>query len=249
MDQISSATITSATNNIGMMDMVTMLIQNGVPIAWIEHMYPYGLNYLNTHYTNLPLCRPLFSEVDALRLEHLQQYGKPRKIAQWLELWSPMLEDFDCIHMLMHIDCSQSSNQERGGHWLLYTELSTFLYLKDCLHPCFASPAAGDSGTSHDNGGTGSNNPTMDIEDPTTSTEPQVQLPPTSMAQGGGSNNPSLTTDSMVGDNVSNDPSVIAANATMGGLTMEVDDRFTPYRPLTPQPLAHLSLPPHLPSA
>ncbi|KAF8983614.1 hypothetical protein BDQ17DRAFT_1437319 [Cyathus striatus] len=64
----------NATNNISMMNMITTLIQNDVPIGWIDHTYPYGLNYLNAHYTNSPMWKPLFTEMDDLRLECLWRY-------------------------------------------------------------------------------------------------------------------------------------------------------------------------------
>ncbi|KAF9003624.1 hypothetical protein BDQ17DRAFT_1326008 [Cyathus striatus] len=83
--------------------------------------------------------------------------------------------------------------------------------------PWFCSP----SGTLHGQGDVGSNNSAMDIEDHIASTEPQVQLPPTPTVHGGGSNDPALTSDSVAGDNGSNNPPFTTASATVGILTVE----------------------------
>ncbi|KAF8991716.1 hypothetical protein BDQ17DRAFT_1332729 [Cyathus striatus] len=77
-------------NNVGMTDVISTLIMNRVPIMWIDHVYPYRLNYLDTHFTNSPLRRDLFLDVDDCRLGHLQHYGEPQEISEFLHLSLPV---------------------------------------------------------------------------------------------------------------------------------------------------------------
>ncbi|KAF9007369.1 hypothetical protein BDQ17DRAFT_1422751 [Cyathus striatus] len=94
----------TSANNVSMVNIVATLITNGVPIAWIDYVYLFGLNYLDAHFTNSPLRRDLFLDADDRRLEWLQYHGEPQEITKWSGFWSPSPEDFDHIYTLMWID-------------------------------------------------------------------------------------------------------------------------------------------------
>ncbi|KAF9004358.1 hypothetical protein BDQ17DRAFT_1325729 [Cyathus striatus] len=230
-------------NNIGMADMVTTLIQNSIPIAWIDHAYPFRLKYLNAHFINSPLRQPMFLEADDWRLECLQRYSELREIPQWSGFWSPSPEDFDHIHTLMRIDRLTHRDQARDGRWLSYAESTMFLYLRNRPQP-YLPPLAGPSMTSQATDDMGSNDPAMDVEEMSGLAAPHVSLPPSVVLGSQGSNDPTTTETGTLNDAGSND-STMPNLASQEVLTaMEVDDGMWLPHPMMPQLPPHPSPPP-----
>ncbi|KAF5379172.1 hypothetical protein D9615_006027 [Tricholomella constricta] len=94
--------------NLTETDVIRTLLANQLPVAWIDHAYPYGLHYLDAHYTGTTIDRTLYDNVDDDRLVRLCRYGIPPAIPQWDGWRQPTRDDIARLHVLL--DCEK----ERG---------------------------------------------------------------------------------------------------------------------------------------
>ena len=58
-------------SNISMQDVILALIDNHIPPEWVDHAYPHGIIFLNTHYTGSSLSQDLLDAVDNERIARL----------------------------------------------------------------------------------------------------------------------------------------------------------------------------------
>ena len=87
--------------NLGLEDVITVLLDNRIPPSWMDHSYLYGLTYLNAHYSGNGPHRALFDEIDNERLARLQLYGTPPPIAEWDGWRSPSEGDIARLHAIV----------------------------------------------------------------------------------------------------------------------------------------------------
>jgi len=52
------------TPNLGMQDVIDVLLDNRIPPEWMDHAYTFGLAYLEAHHSGHPIHRALFDEID-----------------------------------------------------------------------------------------------------------------------------------------------------------------------------------------
>jgi hypothetical protein len=102
-------------------ELIDHLITHGIPPAWIDHAYTFGLHHLN-HYSNtkVGLFHDLYCKTNQERLERLDQLGIPPAIPEWDGWWCPTYDDITRIQLLMHIDGEENARCGfQDFEWLL----------------------------------------------------------------------------------------------------------------------------------
>jgi hypothetical protein len=92
--------------NMTIDDVVAMLHDNGIPVAWVNHSYAYGLCYLSKQFNGEGRHIGLMEDTDDERVPCLGLHGRPPTIPDWDSWWMPSPEDLNRIHLLM-------ANEER----------------------------------------------------------------------------------------------------------------------------------------
>jgi len=68
--------------NLGLQDVITVLLDNRIPPSWVDHSHLFGLTYLNAHYSGNGPHQALYDEIDNERLARLHIYGTPPSITK-----------------------------------------------------------------------------------------------------------------------------------------------------------------------
>jgi len=89
--------------NLGLQDVVDVLIDNCIPPEWVDHSYPFGLAYLEAHHSGNPLHQAMLDETDNEQLAQLQRYGIPPAITAWDGWRHPSERDIACLHLIMEV--------------------------------------------------------------------------------------------------------------------------------------------------
>ncbi|KAJ3565106.1 hypothetical protein NP233_g7855 [Leucocoprinus birnbaumii] len=74
--------------NLSIDQVAEVLIWNGIEPELVDHIYPFGANYINHAYIGDPLHRSVFDEADNTRLQRLDQFGPPAVLLElggWFE--------------------------------------------------------------------------------------------------------------------------------------------------------------------
>ena len=71
------------TPNLGIQDIINVLLDNRIPSHWIDHAYPYGLAFIDTHYVGSGLNQALFDDIDNERLAHICTHTAPPAIPEY----------------------------------------------------------------------------------------------------------------------------------------------------------------------
>jgi hypothetical protein len=87
-------------SNVTLQTIINLLIDNCIPPGWIDHAYPFRLNYINHQYAGSAYTQ-YFNEMDNKRLERIRAYGIPPAIPEWDGWRSPTDEDMHHIRMLI----------------------------------------------------------------------------------------------------------------------------------------------------
>jgi len=69
--------------NLGIQDIINVLLDNHIPSHWIDHAYPYGLAFIDTHYVGSGLNQALFDDIDNERLTHIRTHTMPPAIPKY----------------------------------------------------------------------------------------------------------------------------------------------------------------------
>ncbi|KAG6886774.1 hypothetical protein C0995_004894 [Termitomyces sp. Mi166 len=83
-------------------DTLHVLLHNRIPLDWVDHVYTYGMVYLEQQFHNPTMSMDIFKDVDNERIECLSHYGTPPAILQW-DGWREMMED-DHYHLMFKRD-------------------------------------------------------------------------------------------------------------------------------------------------
>jgi len=89
--------------NLGLQDVIDVLIDNRIPPEWVDHSYPFRLAYLEAHHSGNPLYQAMLDETDNERLTWLQRYGIPPAITAWDGWRHPSERDIACLHLIMEV--------------------------------------------------------------------------------------------------------------------------------------------------
>jgi len=95
--------------NVSQQDVINALLDNRIPPSWVDHAYPYGFIFLNTHYTGSQAHRGLIDAIDHERLERIRAYGLPPPIPAWDGWRTPSPTDILRVHAFM-------ATEEAGRH-------------------------------------------------------------------------------------------------------------------------------------
>ena len=87
--------------NLGMQDIINVLLDNRIPPEWMDHAYAFGLAYLEAHHSGHPIHRALFDEIDNERLARIQAHGVPNPIVAWDGWRHPSKGDVIRLHTIM----------------------------------------------------------------------------------------------------------------------------------------------------
>ena len=87
--------------NLGLEDVINILLDNRILPSWMDHSYLYGLIYLNAHYTRNGPHQALFDKIDNERLAHLQLHSIPPPIVEWDRWRSPSEGDIARLHAIV----------------------------------------------------------------------------------------------------------------------------------------------------
>lgn len=79
--------------NLNKNDVIQVLLENGIPVEWIQHAYSYGVNYLDHHLALSPKYITEMRSVNKERLERLQTYGVPQPMDRWGGIFHPDFSD------------------------------------------------------------------------------------------------------------------------------------------------------------
>jgi hypothetical protein len=96
--------------NMTIDDVVATLCDNGIPVAWVDHSYAYGLCYLSKQFTGKGRHIRLMEDADDERVPHFGLHGRPLMIPDWDGWWMP--EDLNRIYLLM-------ANEERTDFYCM----------------------------------------------------------------------------------------------------------------------------------
>jgi len=68
---------TNHTPNLGIQDIINVLLDNCIPPHWIDHTYPYGLAFIDAHYVGSGLNQALFDDIDNEWLTCIRTHAAP----------------------------------------------------------------------------------------------------------------------------------------------------------------------------
>ena len=88
------------TMNMTMDDVIQVLMDNHIPVPWIDHSYAFSLHYLDHHHDCQSPFYGLFNNIDNDRLAHLDTFGVPPIIPKWDGWWVPSTDDIIQVHAL-----------------------------------------------------------------------------------------------------------------------------------------------------
>jgi hypothetical protein len=94
--------------NMTISDVITVFVDNRIPVEWIDHGYVFGLQFMNQHYMGLEIDETLWGLYDDERLYRLEEYGVPPAIAAW----DGEREPTEVEHLRLTV--MQSVDEERG---------------------------------------------------------------------------------------------------------------------------------------
>ena len=88
----------NAASNLTTQDVLNVLFDNGVPMEWINHSYPYGVAFID-HCLASSLQVDMFRNVDNERLARLARYGTPAAIPGWGGWRHPSPNEIEQLHV------------------------------------------------------------------------------------------------------------------------------------------------------
>ena len=94
--------------NLGIQDIINVLLDNRTPLHWIDHMYPYGLAFVDAHYVGSWLNQALFDDIDNERLARIHTHTAPPAIPEWDGWRYPSAQEVARLHLILDAaeDCS-----------------------------------------------------------------------------------------------------------------------------------------------
>jgi hypothetical protein len=82
-------------------DVTCVLLDNQIPVPWIDHAYTFGLHYLNHHLGHMMAAQSTLEAVDDMRIVNLSVWGIPPAISEW-DGWHTVVEhDMLCLYQVL----------------------------------------------------------------------------------------------------------------------------------------------------
>jgi hypothetical protein len=103
---------TSRAANFSLQDIINILIDNRIPLSWVDHSYAFGVIALNNMYMGSTLVRSIIDPHDNERLARLRTYGVPPAITEWNGWHHPTPEE---VHTLHAIEVCESTRPSCRG--------------------------------------------------------------------------------------------------------------------------------------
>jgi hypothetical protein len=72
-------------------DITHVLLDNRIPVLWVDHAYTFGLHYLNHHLGHTTAAQSTLEAVDNMHIVNLSIWGVPPAISEWDE-WHTVVE-------------------------------------------------------------------------------------------------------------------------------------------------------------
>jgi hypothetical protein len=86
--------------NMTMDNVIQVLMNNCIPVPWINHSYVFSLHYLDHHHDGCSPFHGLFNNIDDDHLAHLNTFRVPPIIPEWDGWWVPSSDDIVWLHTL-----------------------------------------------------------------------------------------------------------------------------------------------------
>ena len=141
--------------NISLDNVIQSLIANGVPPAWIDHAYLYGLHAMANSFDGSALHEDMYREHDSERYRRLMEFGVPPAIPEWDGWRYPSTDDYRRV-LLMTNQEDKAGHEDtfEDGRWLLVGESPYFARLADGPHRqrCVLGMAPPSTVETHDDG-------------------------------------------------------------------------------------------------
>jgi hypothetical protein len=102
---------TGDTNNLSDINVINALLDNRIPPEWVDHAYPYGVIYLNSHYTGTPLNQGLLDAIDNERISRLLRFGTPPAITDWSGWRHPIDAEVLRLYDIMEVESTRLQNR------------------------------------------------------------------------------------------------------------------------------------------
>ena len=122
--------------NMTMDDVIQVLMDNHIPVPWIDHSYAFSLHYLDHHHDGCNPFHGLFDDVDDNRLTCLDAFRVPPIIPEWDGWWVPSNDDIVRVHTLQL--CKEKEDrycQDDSDDWLQVGDDPYFYDLCNCRPP------------------------------------------------------------------------------------------------------------------
>ncbi|KAF9440902.1 hypothetical protein P691DRAFT_685997, partial [Macrolepiota fuliginosa MF-IS2] len=92
---------------------------NGIPIEWIDHVYHFGIWWLNHTYKGDQMHQSLYNDLDDCWLHYLAMNGEPPVILEWDSWHEPTNEDLAHFYYFDNKQSQQDTTPHQSHHsWL-----------------------------------------------------------------------------------------------------------------------------------
>lgn len=115
--------------NMNLDDVVDVLIQNRIPVEWMNQAYAYGFHALNQQYGGGQVDDALLADLDSERLHRLDAYGPPILTPEWDMWWTPSPDDLARIRALIRAQEARGNSVMDNPHWHIVGAPLTRRYL------------------------------------------------------------------------------------------------------------------------
>lgn len=99
-------------------DVIQVLIKNRIPVEWVDHAYPYGVQYIRHHLMTNGEHRQLMTEINAQRAVRLNDHGEPGEIEAWGGWFWPTVADLSRLQELMMLERQKDFYSLTHPGWL-----------------------------------------------------------------------------------------------------------------------------------
>ena len=107
------------------------LVDNRVPVAWVDHAYTYGLHYLDQAYREGDAHLEFLAATDQQRHRSLKEHGdtEPPAIPEWDGWWNPSPEDRERIRVSLVAELKKGQDSHSDERWMCVGENPHFTHL------------------------------------------------------------------------------------------------------------------------
>ncbi|KAG6880761.1 hypothetical protein C0995_004532, partial [Termitomyces sp. Mi166 len=92
-----------------------ILLHNQIPLDWVDHVYTYGVVYLEQQFHNPTMSLDIFHKIDDEHHQRLLRYGTPPAIPQWDGWREISKDDHYCLLFKHNKERALSESPEAKG--------------------------------------------------------------------------------------------------------------------------------------